>query len=195
MRVAILLLFFLLNGCFDQRAFEPPLPDYKLWKMSGMTDVDIKKIRLECGALSARDDGGLRTLNETALVHMCIANAGFERIDFKGRVGQAPYDEWCRNWPDLPACQPGAEIPEPSVERRLNSRYCRIRTSFQACFENSMIARTEWCESLEYPYVRNGVNWAINWSDHQACLDAEKKIATERCETRNYNKPPAECLP
>lgn len=64
MRVAILLLFFLLNGCFDQRAFEPPLPDYKLWKMSGMTDVDIKKIRLECGALSARDDGGLRTLKE-----------------------------------------------------------------------------------------------------------------------------------
>lgn len=34
-----------------------------------------------------------------------------------------------------------------------------------------MIARTEWCESLEYPYVRLGVNW----SDRQACLDAEKR--------------------
>lgn len=135
MKASIPLLFFLLTGCVDERAFHPPLPDYKLWRKFGMTELDIKKIRLECGAVSAQDGGGWQTLNETALVHMCIANAGFERIDFKGRISDTPYDKWCRNWPDLLACQPGVEIPTPSVERRLNSEYCYIKRDFESCME------------------------------------------------------------
>ena len=188
MRALMFFIVIFVQGCIDTRAFEPPLPDYKLWRKNGMTELDIKRIRLECGASSAHGYRAEEALNDTALVYMCMLGAGFIAVDFKGR--EKP-NTLCRNWPDLPACQPGAEIPTPSVERRLNSRYCRIRTSFQACFKNSMIARTEWCESLEYPYARLGVNWP----DRQACLDAEKKIATERCETRNYNRPPPECLP
>lgn len=192
-RVFLVALFVSLYGC--EGAFQPLPPHYELWKKEGANILDVKKTLLECGEVTPSGVAGGRSMNEMALAHYCVVNEGFVYFNpFKGGY-DLNNEAWCRNWPDLPACQPGAEIPEPSVERRLNSRYCRIRTSFQACFENSMIARTEWCESLEYPYVRNGVNWAINWSDHQACLDAEKKIATERCETRNYNKPPPECLP
>lgn len=121
---------------------------------------------------------------------MCMERSGYyalQSVDGKRKKTNS----WCYHWPDLPACQPGAEIPTPSVERRLNSRYCRVRTSFHACFENSMIARTKWCKSLEYPYVRR----VVNWPDRQTCLDVEKKTATERCETRNYTRPPPECLP
>ena len=39
-------------------------------------------------------------------------------------------------WTDrssLPACQPNADIPKPSVERRLNSWWCRIKTDYKYC--------------------------------------------------------------
>lgn len=180
----------LLVGCFGDLSFQnlgkPPPDYYRLWGKQGETEFDIKKRLFECGW----EGGGYIEKNTGALVYMCMERAGYYVQSVNGKKKQSS-NPWCYHWPDLPACQPGAEIPTPSVERRLNSRYCRIRTSFQACFKNSMIARTEWCESLEYPYARLGVNWP----DRQTCLDAEKKIATERCETRNYNKPPAECLP
>lgn len=190
-RLLILLLLSGLYGC--KGSFQPLPPEYELWRKEGATTLEIKKVILECGVSSPR--GGVvsegRSQNEIILSHKCIASAGYIYFDpFKGKL-DLNNEYGCRRSHDLPACQPGAEIPTPSVERRLNSRYCRIRTSFHACFKNSMIARTEWCESLEYPYARLGVNWP----DRQACLDAEKKIATERCETRNYNKPPPECLP
>lgn len=182
--------FMVLSGCSG--AFQPLPPEYELWQKKGAAILDIKKILLECGAATPTGAKGGQSKNDMVLTDICIEKAGFVSLNpFKGKKPESARLSWCLNWPDLPACQPDAEIPTPSVERRLNSRYCRIRTSFQACFENSMIVRTEWCESLEYPYARLGVNWP----DRQACLDAEKKIATERCETRNYNKPPAECLP
>jgi hypothetical protein len=180
----------LLTGCFDGysiKNIDKPLPEYyRLWEKQGETEFDIKKRLFECGW----EGGGYIEKNTGALVYMCMERSGYyalQSVDGKRKKTNS----WCYHWPDLPACQPGAEIPTPSVERRLNSRYCRVRTSFHACFENSMIARTKWCKSLEYPYVRR----VVNWPDRQTCLDVEKKTATERCETRNYTRPPPECLP
>lgn len=169
-KLFVLFLLAELYGC--RGAFQPLPYEYELWRKEGATELEIKKIILECG-ISHPLGGGAegRSQNEIVLSHKCIENAGYIYFDpFKGKLDLNKEYGCHRNY-DLPACQPGAEIPTPSVERRLNSRYCRIRTSFQACFKNSMIARTEWCESLEYPYARLGVNWP----DRQACLDAEKR--------------------
>lgn len=193
MRRGWLVVFVLLGlgGCFDKRAFEPPLPDYKLWMKSGASDVSVKKIRLECGATHAADGGSQQESNEIVLVHMCVENAGFQRVDFKGRITKASSQSWCKNWPNLPACQPGAVIPVPSVERRLNSNYCQVRTSYQACLNGYMQRRTQECEALEYPYlVRNA-----DWANQGACLDYWSVKGAERCGSNNYDRPPPECLP
>jgi hypothetical protein len=52
----------------------------------------------------------------------------------------ATFEQKC-SWPHnkhLPACQPGAASPTPSVERRLGSWYCRVRTSYAYCLEHAI---------------------------------------------------------
>jgi|SRR3990167_1633633 len=130
MPMACLCLSGCLAGCIDPEAFRPSPPYYESWGKHGTTTLEIKKMLLECGEShpsGGRDQG----LNEEALVHLCMVSSGYSPVGFKGRKEDP--GGWCRNWSNLPACQPGAVIPEPSVERRLNSNYCRARLSYDEC--------------------------------------------------------------
>jgi len=127
------LLMYFLTGCSG--AFQPPPPYYISWTKPGSSLVDIKKIILECGKYSPSGtypENGVPSRNEMALGYYCIVNSGFTYLDpFKG--GEPNNNSWCRNNPYLPACQPGALIPKPSVEKRLRSNYCRSRLSYGEC--------------------------------------------------------------
>lgn len=169
--------------------FQPPLPDYKLWRKEGVAELDIRKILMECGAIFPDGDSHMLTQNETAIIQMCTERAGFERIDFKGRPKPLA---WCRNWPDLPACQPGAEIPAPSVERRLNSHYCKMRTSFDFCYNRYMSGYSDACKSKEYPYYNRRGD--LVWSTVDDCLKMYEEKTIETCGSAHYRLS-AECLP
>lgn len=135
----------LLAGCSEYVARNLPmgepahLPDDS-WMKHGATRLDIRKALLECGSpstqvdrfiyeksLGIKDDDDI--LNHGLLTHACMENSGYQYW----RKGA--FADYCSvyNYKHLPACQAGATIPERSVERRLNSWYCRLKTDREYC--------------------------------------------------------------
>jgi hypothetical protein len=132
----------LLAAC--PKPFQPVAPEYEFWSKRGASQLDIKKALLECGMpspdptinmyeiyLGLKDDDA--QLNEVLLEDACMENAGFRTrlYTVKQRCS------WDRR-KDLPACQPGVEIRAPSVERRLNRVYCKIKTDYQYCLQHAI---------------------------------------------------------
>ncbi|WP_375685112.1 hypothetical protein, partial [Bartonella sp. AP172QHHD] len=66
-------------------------------------------------------------LNQFASIEMCMAQSGF-RPSFT-------IQDWCENHKsdNLPICRPGAVMPQRSVERRLNSPYCKKHSEQLEC--------------------------------------------------------------
>ncbi|WP_254473150.1 hypothetical protein [Bartonella sp. B1098] len=77
-----------------------------------------QKILLECGVPDL-DKVVALDLNQFASIEICMGQSGF-RPSFT-------IQEWCENHKldDLPICRPGAVIPKRSVEKRLNSPFCK----------------------------------------------------------------------
>lgn len=48
----------------------------------------------------------------------------------------------------LPVCTAGAEIPTPSISRRLNSLYCRGETDYEYCKQNAR--HPDACDNIDY---------------------------------------------
>jgi hypothetical protein len=116
-RIILFLLIFVisLSGCFGWKPFQPAPPEYRTWKKQGRSELDVKKSILECGYLNVLD-GGEMGLNGFVLAYRCMINQGYTYYD----------RDFCYGFHNPPpACSPNAVIPEPSVERRLNSRYCK----------------------------------------------------------------------
>lgn len=114
------------TGCIRE-AFKPPRPDFLEWTAPGKSVLDVKKKLLECG-MPEPSGHDYQTLGRNAQlsISFCMVNAGFHsETDYL----------MCARETDriLPICAPGAEIPKPSVSRRLNSQYCKAKTDFQYC--------------------------------------------------------------
>lgn len=98
------------------------------------------KALLECGDPSIDMTGfvykqalGITDLDET-LKHAFMVNGCMEQSGLRRRWGSLK--ESCSYYPhyaSFPACQPGSVFPKRSVERRLNSWYCRIKTDREYC--------------------------------------------------------------
>ncbi len=138
--------FVLIGGCLGVGAFQPSPPYFQSWVKEGAAELDVKKSLLECGAASPY--GGGNDANEFALVHFCMVRAGYMPYEYYSKQVENP-DSWCRNWPALPACQLGAEIPVPDLSRRLQSEYCKIRSSSESCFA-LMGHESEFCKRLSF---------------------------------------------
>ena len=112
---------------------KPISPYYLDWIKPGATVLDVKKIILECGwpspdpKNSEIERAGM-TINDAELARLCMKRSGFRRLNPRDMAISS-----CGHYPDLPACQPDAQIPIPSVDRRLNSRYCKIERSYEGC--------------------------------------------------------------
>jgi len=130
-----------LTGCIRE-AFQPPRPDFLVWTAPGKSVLDVKKKLLECGMPepSGRD---YQTLGRNAQlsISFCMVRAGFHsETDYL----------MCTRETDriLAICAPGAEISKPSVNRRLNSPYCKSRMDYQYCRRNALYP--DGCDNIEY---------------------------------------------
>jgi len=141
--IFIIIIVVLLSAC--AKPFQPVAPEYKRWTKHGATELDIKKSLLECGVPSVNPTVKVyefafdlkkdeEQLNKFFLENACMEKSGY--IDRWGSVKES-----CQMYPErkyYPACQPNAKIPTPSVERRLNSWYCKIKTDYQYCLEHAV---------------------------------------------------------
>lgn len=69
--------------------------------------------------------------------------------------GKRKFADYCTMYRDkqLPACQPGALIPERSVERRLNSWHCKLETDHDYCRKHAFIPAA--CDDPKYSNYDN----------------------------------------
>lgn len=145
-------LLVLLNGCGQysiRNIDKPPPEDYELWVKQGKSQLQIKKALLECGAIAPSTLGwpygkayekiGIvernDQINHGFLVDRCMINAGFVEQNTSWTLKDTCADMRYR---DYPACQPNATIPTPSIERRLNSWYCKTRTDYDYCLMHAL---------------------------------------------------------
>lgn len=150
-----LVLACLLCGCgqYSVRNIDKPPPeDYETWTKDNQTELEIKKSLLECGAIAPSTLGwpykdafekiGVsdhdEQMNNYFLTNKCMENAGYRR-----KFGMRSSQEGCSDlsFPErkkYPACQIDAEIPTPSVERRLNSWYCKVKSDYKYCLEHAL---------------------------------------------------------
>lgn len=186
-------LFFMLCLAGCAKAYQPVPPSYERWVKTGSIELDVKKVLLGCGFPHPTGEtvSSERPLNEVVLTHRCIVNAGYVYTNPITGEQDLNNEMWCSNRPDLPACQPDAIIPTPSVERRLNSPYCQRRTSYQACYDDFLKRRENYCQALKYPHW----NGPVDWLGEQDCEAAQVRRAADHCGRGDYSKLPPECLP
>lgn len=169
MNRTLVIALLVLSGCGGHSIhnMDKPAPEaYEKWMKPGLSQIDIKKAMLECGAPHYAVTGfmyekalGLKTLDEQ-LSHAFMVSACMEKSGFVARWDSV--EQSCRKFPKYqfyPACQPGAVIPERSVERRLNSWHCKLKTDREYCRKHAFTA--------------------------SACDDPKK----------DYDNPPPECRP
>lgn len=137
----------ILAGCsqYSIRNIDKPAPrSYEGWLKPDGSPLPINEARralLECGAPSPdltesvyKQALGLTDwLNHYFMVEGCMERAGYT---LRWGDSIAKFCSWDRH-KNLPACQPGAAFPEPSVERRLNSWYCKVKTDREYCRKHS----------------------------------------------------------
>ncbi|EJF74420.1 hypothetical protein ME7_01433 [Bartonella birtlesii LL-WM9] len=124
-----LLILLSVTGCDIENIDKPPPGEVAGWKKPGADFTEVGKALLECGMPHLNYlEGVNRKLsdNEIATIDACMIQAGFRD---KGRA------KWCSlfNGRDLPICQPGAIIPQRSVEKRLNSPFCKRYKNSRKC--------------------------------------------------------------
>ncbi len=116
-------------GCDIENIDKPP-PEYvSMWEKVGADSTEVGKALLECGMPSIFDidsENRKLSINEDATIYACMVQAGFH---YKGR------GNWCYTFREenLPICQPGAVIPKRSVEKRLNSPFCKRYKNADEC--------------------------------------------------------------
>ncbi|WP_322521254.1 hypothetical protein SR882_10910 [Guyparkeria halophila] len=131
----------LLMGCTP---FQPVPPEFELWSRPGASSLDVKQALLECGKPSPHPTVGtykaafdLKSLdsrtNKYFITDLCMEQAGFKP---RGRWAKE-YCAWER-YKDIAACKPNADVPKPTVERRLNSWWCRIHTDYEFCRDRAV---------------------------------------------------------
>ncbi|WP_375636943.1 hypothetical protein [Bartonella sp. OC42QHQL] len=100
-----------------------------MWEKPGADFTEIGKALLECGMPTPYDidpENQQQSINAKATVDACMVQAGFH---YKGR------GNWCYTFKEknLPICRPGAVIPQRSVEKRLNSPFCKKYKNSRKC--------------------------------------------------------------
>jgi hypothetical protein len=131
--LAIIVMLIGLCGCIPFGGFKSPPDAFDEWSKPQTSVLEVSKALLECGMVNIhsyplyiKGEPVKQARNENLLAERCMVNAGFI---YNGDFGVCTYK------PDQlqPACQPDAIIPSRSVERRLNSPYCKQYPHTFAC--------------------------------------------------------------
>ncbi|AGF76048.1 hypothetical protein [Bartonella vinsonii] len=123
-----LLILLTIAGCDISNIDKSPRGETAVWEKPGADSTEVGKALLECGMphLNYLEDVNRKLSNNAiATIYACMVQAGFRK------KSGGPY--WCYNYKDLPICQPGAVIPQRSVERRLNSPFCKRYKNADEC--------------------------------------------------------------
>jgi hypothetical protein len=154
-----ILLAVVIGGCGIEKSFQPLPEPYEFWSKPGVTKLDIKKAMLECG-MNVDGSGGGEPFdyNEYFLSELCMESQGYSDSFWTVAEG-------CRQHPGLPACQPGAVIPKPSVERRLNSEYCK---SAREMISEEKYQRCIQVEAVDPLYSTTAEDCAYEYKDLRA---------------------------
>jgi hypothetical protein len=148
-RSLLLLCLIALSGCgkYSIRNIDnpPPRPAYGGWlKPDGtvLPEIEAKRALLECGApspelsiLAYELALGIKDSDDT-IKHMLMVRGCMEQAGLRRQPGWDSLRSSCKvqaHFSAFPACQPGAVFPERSVERRLNSWYCKVKTDREYC--------------------------------------------------------------
>ncbi len=146
----VIMMAIMIVGCSTRESFQPAQPEYKLWTKTDTNELMVKKALLECGnpatntSLSAAKRAGL-SLNDLQAIDACMESLGF-KYKYKGHYRA----DACVNRPELPACQ-GKNIPKPSVKRRLNSKYCKRKRSYDYCVKTATNPAA--CKRIDYKNI------------------------------------------
>lgn len=145
----ITIILLALTGCggLSMHNIDRPAPTLSEgWVKAGATQLDVKKALLECGAPHPDANDfiyekafGVKDFDEQ-MSHFLLTKACMERAGFADRWRSLAQSCADTNFPErqtYPACQPGAVIPERSVERRLNSWHCKLKTDREYCRKHS----------------------------------------------------------
>lgn len=142
--LAIVLLFVLGCAQYSIRNIDKPAPQTNEgWLRADGTRVstfEAGKALLECGAPSPELNAFVyqqalgindpdQRLNHYFAVMRCMEHSGFA---LQSNDSVPKYCSWDHN-KHLSACRSGATFPERSVERRLNSWYCKLETDLEYC--------------------------------------------------------------
>lgn len=145
--------FLFLLSCstyMEQMVYKPAPATYQEWSKHEASTLDIKKSLLECGKpapdtnfetyekafnISRHDE--LAYINKLQIEDICLERAGYT---YKG-INNTKKICALEKYRNLSACQPSAIIPTPSVERRLNSWYCKIDSDFDYCLKTLLIPK------------------------------------------------------
>lgn len=131
----------------EQVVYKPAPATYQEWSKYGASSLDIKKSLLECGKpapdtnyetyekafnISRHDE--LAYMNKLQIEDICLERAGYTYEGIYNTKKICALEKYR----DLSACQPNAIIPTPSVQRRLNSWYCKIDSDYDYCLKHAI---------------------------------------------------------
>lgn len=162
MKSTLLVSLLLLGGCTQyniRNIDKPPSERYEIWKKSGVNILGVRKALLECGAImpSWTVDGAYEKnniinqndqMNHSFLTDRCMLNAGYTQQNTSWTLKDACADTRYR---DYPACQPDTVIPNPSIERRLTSWYCKVKTDYDYCLKHALAPKLCSVEKVSNP--------------------------------------------
>ncbi|EJF94356.1 hypothetical protein LBE40_04660 [Bartonella taylorii] len=110
---------------------KPPSRYFVIWQKPDADSTEVAKALLECGKptpYNADPENSRLGFGEWAIIHTCMLQSGFHYRSENGK--------WCENCQDdrIPVYPlSGAVMPQRSVERRLNSPYCKKYKNADEC--------------------------------------------------------------
>ncbi len=146
----IFLTLLFLFGCstyMGQGVYKPAPATYQEWSKYGSSTLLIKKSLLECDKpapdvsfeiyerilnINRYDEQAF--MNKLQMENICMERAGYKYNGVYDTKKICSLDKYKA----LPACQPNTVIPIPSVERRLNSWYCKTKTDYDYCLKHAL---------------------------------------------------------
>ncbi|WP_273760810.1 hypothetical protein [Bartonella sp. ML70XJBT.G] len=119
------------SGCDISNIDNPPPGEVYEWIKPGADFTEVGKALLECGLPHLNyleDEVQKLSNNDNATIDACMVQSGFRYKDKWAGT-------WCENYKaeNLPICRPGAVIPKRSVEKRLNSPFCKRYKNSRKC--------------------------------------------------------------
>ncbi|WP_375607604.1 MULTISPECIES: hypothetical protein [unclassified Bartonella] len=110
---------------------KPPSRYFVIWQKPDADSTEVAKALLECGKptpYNADTENSGLGFGEWAIIHTCMLQSGFHYRSENGK--------WCENCQDdrIPVYPlSGSITPQRSVERRLNSPYCKKHSEQLEC--------------------------------------------------------------